>query len=57
MRGDVGAGRQGIINVEIDRLQKHSIISVSIDSEGLCCAKSTVYALAYLENDRRAVTA
>ena len=57
IRRDVGAGRRKLINVEIDRLEKRSIISVPTDNEGLCCAKSIVYALAYLENDRSTINA
>lgn len=54
---DVGAGGQKrrVINVEIDRLRKSSILSIPPDNEGLCCAKAIVYALAHLEKNSTAI--
>lgn len=58
IRRDAGEGRnRPVMNVEIDRLIKKSILSIPNDDSGLCCAKAIVYALAHLENDRAAINA
>lgn len=57
---DVGAGRgvaRKVINISLDRVRKKSILSIPPDERGLCCAKSILYALAHLKNDRRAINA
>ncbi|XP_071032990.1 uncharacterized protein [Parasteatoda tepidariorum] len=56
IRRDVGAGRGvRVVNALVDAKNKQSILSIPTDSEGLCCAKAIVYAIAHLENDRRAI--
>lgn len=57
IRRDVGAGRRKVINVDVDRLKKRSILNIPNDKRGLCCAKSIVYALAHLDKDKRAINA
>lgn len=56
IRKDMGAGRiRRVINVEVDRLRKQSILSIPTDDEGLCAAKAIIYALAHLEGDRNTI--
>lgn len=50
-----GAGRQRVINIEVDRLRKKSIFPIPSDGDGLCCAKAIVYAEAYVKNSRKAL--
>lgn len=57
IRRDVGAGRRKVINVDVDRLKKRSILNIPNDKRGLCCAKSIVYALAHLDKDKSAINA
>ncbi|XP_071043011.1 uncharacterized protein [Parasteatoda tepidariorum] len=58
VKRDVGAGRKmKVINTEIDRLRKQSIITVDKGDDGLCCAKAIVRAIAQLEGDTRAINA
>lgn len=52
---DRGAGRQRVINIEVDRLRKKSIFAIPSDDVGLCCAKAIVYAEAYVKNSRKAL--
>lgn len=51
----VGAGRRKISNIELDRLEKKSVLKIPYDDEGLCCAKAIVYAIAHLENNQTAI--
>lgn len=58
VRRDSGAGRNlKVINIAVDRLRKTSIISIESDSEGLCCAKSILRAIAHVDQDQRAINA
>lgn len=52
---DRGAGRQRVINIDVDRLRKKSIFPIPSDDEGLCCAKAIVYAEAYAKKDKKTV--
>lgn len=57
IRRDIGAGRRKLVNVEVDRLKKQSILAIPSDDVGLCCAKAIVYALAHLDKDVTAIKA
>lgn len=56
---DVGGGKgnKKVTNISIDRLRKKSILSIPVDDQGLCCAKSIVFALAHLNKDRKGINA
>lgn len=57
IRRDIGGGRAKVVNVQIDRLRKKSVISIPFDDEGLCCAKAILVAIAHLDNDKTAMQA
>ena len=52
---DSGGARYKVSNISLDRLKKTSILSIPFDDLGLCCAKAIVFAIAHLENDKRAI--
>lgn len=54
IRRDIGGGRiKKVVNIELDRLRKQSILTIPEDDIGLCCAKAIIYALAHLNKDPR----
>ncbi|XP_042900957.1 uncharacterized protein [Parasteatoda tepidariorum] len=56
VRRDVGAGRHlKVINADVDRLRKSSIITIDFDNEGLCCAKAILRAIAHVDQDKKAI--
>lgn len=58
VKRDVGAGGgMRIINADIDQLRKKSIIFIPQDSQGLCCAKAIVRAIALVDGDTKATNA
>ncbi|XP_071043038.1 uncharacterized protein [Parasteatoda tepidariorum] len=58
VKRDVGAGvDRKVINVQVDRLRKQSIIPIDNDELGLCCTKSIVRAIAHVDKDIAAINA
>ncbi|XP_054708455.1 uncharacterized protein LOC129218254 [Uloborus diversus] len=56
LRRDVGAGRIcKVVNYEVDRLRKQSILSIPMIEEGTCCAMSIVFALAHLQKNTKLI--
>ena len=56
IRRDVGAGRvRKVVNIEVDRLRKKSILAIPSDEDNLCCAKAILFALAHLNKDTRLI--
>ncbi|GIZ04586.1 uncharacterized protein CEXT_666711 [Caerostris extrusa] len=47
IRRSVGAGRNKVANISLDRLRKQSILSIPTDDDDICCAKAIVFALAH----------
>ncbi|GBO22008.1 hypothetical protein AVEN_233917-1 [Araneus ventricosus] len=45
-----GAGKKPVLNIGIDRLRKKSVISISFDDEGICCARAIVVGHAVATN-------
>lgn len=52
---EIGGSRRKVINIDVDRLKKRSVLSIPGDELGLCCAKAIVFGLAHLEKDQPAI--
>nr|GBN99399.1 hypothetical protein AVEN_2521-1 [Araneus ventricosus] len=57
IRQDVGAGKTNtrVVNIDIDRIRKRSVITVPLSEDGLCCAKAIIYTIAHLEKDMKSI--
>ncbi|GBN29549.1 hypothetical protein AVEN_50442-1, partial [Araneus ventricosus] len=42
VRRPIGAGRKSILNIEVDRLRKKSVVAIPSDNENICCARAIV---------------
>ncbi|GBN24864.1 hypothetical protein AVEN_161208-1 [Araneus ventricosus] len=42
IRRPIGAGRKSILNIEVDRLRKTSVVAIPSDNESICCARAIV---------------
>ncbi|GBM11144.1 hypothetical protein AVEN_243015-1 [Araneus ventricosus] len=57
IRQDVGADKTNtrVVNIDIDRIRKKSVITVQLSEDGLCCAKAIIYAIADLEKNMKSI--
>ncbi|GBN82248.1 hypothetical protein AVEN_159755-1 [Araneus ventricosus] len=53
VRRPIGAGRKSILNIEVDRLRKKSVVAIPSDNENICCARAIVVGHAAITKNRQ----